>query len=233
MTNKSKIISSILPFAEMLYKKYNLLPSVIIAQAILETGWLRHCKGNNVFGIKWTRTCGYDYSELQTYEWINGIKTPMLCLFRKYQNYEESLLDYAKLITTSKRYVPVVKAANYEKACNELYKCGYCTDPNYPLKLISIIEENKLYEYDPIPNKIIDKKDDSIKELQKNLNQIHIYDYENKLLIVDGIIGPRTKSSIEKLQMICDIKVNSIREDQILKITNIILLYSIYLSEIH
>jgi len=150
MFNKSEIISLIVPYAEMIHKKYSLLPSVIISQALLETGWLRHCKGNNIFGIKWTRTCGYDYSELQTYEWINGIKTPMICLFRKYPNYEDSFTDYARLITTAKRYLPVVKATNYKKACNELYNCGYCTDPQYPIKLISIIEENKLYQYDPI-----------------------------------------------------------------------------------
>ena len=31
-----------------------------------------------------------------------------------------------------------------------LKKAGYATDPNYPQKLINIIERYKLYEYDKI-----------------------------------------------------------------------------------
>ena len=49
--NKTRIIKTLTTGALLSYKKYNTLPSVTIAQAILETGWLKYVKGNNIFGI--------------------------------------------------------------------------------------------------------------------------------------------------------------------------------------
>lgn len=39
-------------------------------------------------------------------------------------------------------------AKDYKVACDEIYKAGYATDPNYTSKLIKLIEDYKLYEYD-------------------------------------------------------------------------------------
>ncbi|GCD11873.1 glycoside hydrolase family 73 protein [Clostridium tagluense] len=107
--NKTQIIKDLIPGALLSYNKYNILPSLTIAQAILETGWLQHVKGNNIFGIKWTKDCGYEVQELKTHEFINGVKTPMVCKFRKYDSLEDSLLDHGKLLSFS-RY----------KNCNDL-----------------------------------------------------------------------------------------------------------------
>ncbi|MCM1992785.1 glycoside hydrolase family 73 protein [Oceanirhabdus seepicola] len=136
MCFKSKVISLLLPYAKKIDEKYSLLPSVTIAQVILETGWLKYCKGNNLFGIKRTRKSGFEYEELQTYEWINGVKTPMMCLFRKYNSYEDSFDDYAELLSKASRYIPVINSKDYYEGCHNLYTCGYCTDPDYPNKLI-------------------------------------------------------------------------------------------------
>jgi len=40
--DKTQIIKSLIPGALLPYEKYNILPSLTIAQAILETGWLQH-----------------------------------------------------------------------------------------------------------------------------------------------------------------------------------------------
>ncbi|MBW9153498.1 glucosaminidase domain-containing protein [Clostridium estertheticum] len=50
--DKTQTIEGLIPGALLSYKKYNILPSLTIAQAILETGWLQYVKGNNIFGIK-------------------------------------------------------------------------------------------------------------------------------------------------------------------------------------
>lgn len=203
--NKQEIIKQLIPGALATYNKHRILPSVTIAQAILETGWLQHIKGNNIFGIKWTNGCGFDAQELNTQEWINGIKTRMVCTFRKYDSLEDSMLDHGNLLTFS-RYKEVVNSNNYKEASNNLYKCGYCTDNEYPEKLIDIIEENKLYVYDSCENINQDKLKsnivEGIKYVQKALNFMKIKDVDNNLVKIDDIYGPMTISAVEKFQRV-------------------------------
>ncbi|MGH4124818.1 MAG: glycoside hydrolase family 73 protein [Clostridium sp.] len=184
--NKTQIIKDLIPGALQSYNKYNILPSLTIAHAILETGWMQHVKGNNIFGIKWTKDCGYEVQELNTLEFINGVKTPMVCKFRKYVSLEDSLLDHGKLLSLS-RYKSVMTSKNYKQACLNIYKSGYCTDHEYPEKLISIIEENKLYVYDAAPRSEISKNIsvEDIKYVQKCLNPMKIRDVNNNALIID------------------------------------------------
>ncbi|MCB2300813.1 glycoside hydrolase family 73 protein [Clostridium tagluense] len=190
--NKTQIIKSLIPGALLSYEKYNILPSLTIAQAILETGWLQYIKGNNIFGIKWTNGCGYEVQELNTHEWINGVKTPMVCKFRKYDSLADSILDHGKLLSFT-RYKSVITSIDYKAACQNVYNSGYCTDSEYPKKLISIIEQNKLYIYDA-PRSEIAKNTTSkdIKHLQQCLNLMKIRDTNNNTLSIDGFIGPLT-----------------------------------------
>ncbi|MCB2289439.1 glucosaminidase domain-containing protein [Clostridium sp. CS001] len=215
--NKTQIIKSLIPGALLSYKKYNILPSLTIAQAILETGWLQHVKGNNIFGIKWTTGCGYEVQELNTHEFINGVKTPMVCKFRKYGSLDASLLDHGKLLRFS-RYKSVITSKNYKEACQNVYTSGYCTDHEYPKKLIAIIEENKLYIYDAAPKSEISKNTsaEDIKYLQKCLNLMKIRDINNNDLVIDGVSGPLTISAIKKLQDILNLSMYGICGPEIL-----------------
>ncbi|MBU3187511.1 glucosaminidase domain-containing protein [Clostridium estertheticum] len=98
-----------------------------MAQAILETGWLQYVKGNNIFGIKWTEGSGYEVQEFNTPEFINGVSTPMICRFRKYDTLEGSILDHGRLLSFS-RYKSVITFKNYKEACQNVYNSGYCSD---------------------------------------------------------------------------------------------------------
>ncbi|MCB2291756.1 glucosaminidase domain-containing protein [Clostridium sp. CS001] len=209
--NKTQIIKTLTTGALLSYKKYNILPSVTIAQAILETGWMQHVKGNNIFGIKWTTGCGYEFQELNTHEWINGVKTPMVCKFRKYDSLDDSILDHGKLLSLN-RYKDVINSKDYKDACQNLYSCGYCTDYEYPQKLISIIEENKLYLYDPVfhGKSPISNNLENIKYLQSCLNLMKIRDANNNGLVVDGSSGPLTISAIKKFQNIVGITADGL-----------------------
>jgi hypothetical protein len=215
--NKSQIIKSLIPGSLLSYEKYNILPSLTIAQAILETGWLQHVKGNNIFGIKWTKDCGYEVQELNTHEFINGVKTPMVCKFRKYNSLEDSLLDHGKLLSFS-RYKSVITSKEYKEACQNVYTSGYCTDHEYPKKLISIIEENKLYIYDAAPRSETSKNisTEDIKYLQSSLNLLKIRDVNNTALAIDGVSGPLTISAIKKLQEILNLSMYGILGPEIL-----------------
>ncbi|MFT5875149.1 MAG: peptidoglycan hydrolase-like protein with peptidoglycan-binding domain [Clostridium sp.] len=215
--NKTQIIKSLIPGALLSYEKYNILPSLTIAQAILETGWLQYVKGNNVFGIKWTNGCGYEVQELNTHEFINGVKTPMVCKFRKYDSLADSLLDHGKLLNLT-RYKSVIASIGYKEACQNVYNSGYCTDSEYPKNLISIIEQNKLYIYDAAPKSEISKNTsaEDIKYLQKCLNIMKIKDINNNALSMDGFIGPLTLSAIKKLQDILNLSMYGILGPEIL-----------------
>ncbi|MBU3130416.1 glucosaminidase domain-containing protein [Clostridium tagluense] len=221
--NKSQIIKSLVPGALLSYEKHNILPSLTIAQAILETGWLQYVKGNNIFGIKWTTCCGYEVQELNTHEWINGVKTPMVCKFRKYDSLDDSILDHGKLLNFT-RYKSVITSKDYKEACQNVYNSGYCTDAEYPKKLISIIEENKLYIYDA-PRSGISKNNSSgdIKYLQKCLNLMKIRDANNNALSIDGFIGPITISAIKKLQGILNLSMYGMLGPEILSEVKIIM----------
>lgn len=145
--NKQEFIDLIVPAAVEAYEKYNILPSLTLAQAALESSWGKSAPGNMLFGIKWSEKCGYDWQLLWTKEYINGNWVKVQAKFRKYESFAESIADHAKLLLNS-RYAKVRTAENYHEACNAIYQAGYATDPNYPDKLISLIETYNLNRWD-------------------------------------------------------------------------------------
>lgn len=144
---KEKFINSIKEAAIEGYKKYKILPSLTIAQAILETGWGKARIGNNLFGIKAHPGWNGKVQTIRTHEYINGKKIYMDAKFKDYNSIEESL-EYRFNLLSGSRYKKVVQAKDYKEAANEIYKAGYATDLQYPQKLIQIIEQNKLCEFD-------------------------------------------------------------------------------------
>jgi len=151
MTQKQKdFIDIVKPGAISTYREYKVLPSLTIAQAILESAWgtsVLATQANNLFGIKWTEGCGYEYVTKQTKEYVNNQWITINAKFRKYSSVDESILDHAVLLQKS-RYSKVLVAKDYKEAATEVWKAGYATDPNYPQKLISLIEEHGLYKID-------------------------------------------------------------------------------------
>lgn len=220
--DNEKVIKQLLPGALAVFEKYGLLPSVTIAQAILETGWLKAVKGYNIFGIKWTVGCGFEAQEFLTNEWINGVKTSVMGKFRKYNSIEDSILDYGRLLTAT-RYRGVLNSEDYKVACENLYKAGYATDVEYTSKLIKLIQENKLYVYDSKNNTIKKPTKEAVMVVQRNLNIIKIKDSNNKVLIVDGICGPATISAIKSFQKILGVIQNGVLGEDIITALNEIL----------
>lgn len=150
-TKTDAFISKIAPMAIDDYKKTKVLPSLTIAQAILESGWGESAlatKANNLFGIKagssWT---GKVYN-VNTQEYYDG-KTAVTvsAYFRVYDDWSGSIKDHSDLLQTT-RYKQVLAATSYKEACEAIYVAGYATDPNYTSKLISLIQNYNLAEYD-------------------------------------------------------------------------------------
>ncbi len=127
---------------------YKILPSLTIAQAILESGWGKYAPHNNMFGIKWTSGCGYDFVTLPTKEYFNGKEVIIEDNFRSYPSLDESIKDHAKFLVDNPRYSNLIGVSDYKEVCRLIQVDGYATDPNYANSLIEIIEENELYKYD-------------------------------------------------------------------------------------
>ena len=130
------------------YQEYGILPSITIAQAILETGWGKSRIGNNIFGIKAGSSWKGKTRTAQTSEYINGKWVSTTATFRDYDSVAESIMDHAELVGTASRYEAVRNAKDYKEAARALQEAGYATDPEYAQKLINIIEQNNLTMYD-------------------------------------------------------------------------------------
>lgn len=201
---KKEFINSIKEVALKGYEEYRILPSLTIAQAILESGWgssYLAVKAKNIFGIKASSNWRGERVTLPTTEWYNDKKQVINSDFRVYDSFDDSIEDHNKLLAND-RYKPVRECADYKEACKRIYQCGYATDPGYAEKLIKIIEENKLYEFDNV-NVLADVttgiETGKILKFQKLCNALGIKDYEGKALAEDNKLGPRTKSCIAKM----------------------------------
>ena len=151
MTNQ-EFIEFIAPMVQKENEKRGnrLFNSVVIAQAILETGWgksvlMMRTKG--IFGIKATPSWkGKVYSSATT-EYYNGYVT-VKDTFRAYDTYEESISDYFNLILNNKRYHEALDQDTPQECITGLYIGGYATDPSYIRLVMGIISPNNLTKYD-------------------------------------------------------------------------------------
>ena len=199
--NKTNFINSIKEGALIGQANYGILPSVIIAQAILESGWgdseLTE-RAKNLFGIKAFPDWKGKKITLPTTEWYNNVRTVVEADFRAYDSLNASIEDHNRLLSKS-RYASLRGETDYKNACQKLLDSGYATDPEYAAKLISIIENNRLYEYDAVNKCSVDNK---IIKFQRLCNRLSIKDSEGEALIEDSILGSRTMSCISKMPML-------------------------------
>jgi flagellar protein FlgJ len=117
--------------------------SFMLGQAGHETAWGQHeikMKGGtpsfNLFGIKAGAGWTGKVAEVTTTEYVNGAPEKKVAKFRAYDSYEDSMKDYARMITESPRYAQVKQQTSSVTAfANGLQKAGYATDPQYAAKL--------------------------------------------------------------------------------------------------
>ena len=130
--------------------KYDIPASITLAQGILESGNGRSqlaSKSNNHFGIK----CHVGWKGAKVY---HDDDEKGEC-FRKYKYVETSYKDHSEFLSGRRRYASLFKLrkSDYKGWAKGLKKAGYATDKKYPKKLIKIIEEYKLYEFDKFTKK--------------------------------------------------------------------------------
>lgn len=159
--NEEKFIQSIVD--SLKGQKLNILASVTIAQAILESNWGKSSLAReacNLFGIKaskdWT---GQVYKKKTKEQKPTGEVYTITADFRKYGSYLESIKDHDKFFVSTpwrrENYKKVLEAKNYKTQALALRECGYATDLNYGTKLIQLIERLGLQQYDKGVGKIV------------------------------------------------------------------------------
>lgn len=149
--SKEEFLEQLTPYAQEVSKSHGIRPSLLVAQAALESNWGQSQlaqESNNFFGIKSASGKEYPTKEFRQDEW-----TEIDAAFKEYDSIYASVLDYADLLKkgtswNANLYEEVINAPTYQEAAHALNEAGYATDPNYAEKIIQLIEANKLDRLD-------------------------------------------------------------------------------------
>ncbi|MCK9219008.1 MAG: glucosaminidase domain-containing protein [Bacteroidales bacterium] len=124
---------------------YRIPASITLAQGIIESNAGQSklaLLANNHFGIK----CHKDWTGKTYYQ---DDETPNEC-FRKYDSPFESFRDHSYFLTLRDRYKLLfeLEITDYNGWAKGLQSAGYATNPQYAQKLITVIENYSLNQYD-------------------------------------------------------------------------------------
>ncbi|HAN20371.1 MAG: hypothetical protein A2Y15_08005 [Clostridiales bacterium GWF2_36_10] len=147
-------------FARADMYKTDILASLTISQSMLESGWGESnfgTIGKNLFCIKayssWTGMV-FDnkenivYSNLNDYRIISGSNFTGSS-WRAYASWDDSIIDHSTLLNSS-QYVGIPGMLDYKEACYAVVTRGYTSDYQYSERLISLIENYDLAQFDNI-----------------------------------------------------------------------------------
>ena len=134
------------------FEKYNILPSITVGQAILESNWGQSKltkDSNNIFGIKADSKWKGKVVKANTSENYND---KIVATFRKYDSMKDSINDYGKFLNDNKRYEEngLFEAVHYTTQAQALEDAGYATKKNengeliYADMLIDLIQRYNL-----------------------------------------------------------------------------------------
>lgn len=173
--NKNEFIPTIAPLVQAENKKrgYPLFSSVVIAQAICESGWGQSkmmMKANAIFGIKATENWKGKVYNARTQECYDGkTYTNITACFRAYNTLEEGIADYFDLITKLERYRKATVAETPLECITAIKNGGYATSPTYIDTIMNIINSNNLTKYDVVENvqNSVDKIEDIARDVIK------------------------------------------------------------------
>lgn len=137
------------------YTNSHVLPSIVTAQAVLESNFGKSQLSSeyfNLFGRK-SYSPNDPSVDLPTQEFVNGQYITVDEPFRVYTSWEESVADHGRLLANGTswnetHYNGVLNASSYKEAAYALQEAGYATDPNYAESLIDVIERYELTRFD-------------------------------------------------------------------------------------
>lgn len=143
-------ISSLRPYAQRAAKMLGVEPSLLLAQAALETGWgqkvIHNLRGSshNLFNIKADSRWEGEKVATQTLEYHQGLPVQEHAAFRAYSNYQDSFDDYVQFLTSNPRYQTALNhSGDSEQFIRGIHAAGYATDPHYADKVLQMQQKIK------------------------------------------------------------------------------------------
>lgn len=155
--NTSAFIAEIATYAQPVANANDLYASVMIAQAILESGWgrssLSKAPNYNLFGIKGSYNGQTVY--MSTLEYLNNQWLTMNEPFKRYPSYTQSFEDNARTLRSTSLQSGVSYYSGAWKSNTTSYLDAtawlagrYATAPNYASSLNAVIQQFGLTQYD-------------------------------------------------------------------------------------
>lgn len=148
---RGRFLRAVAPGAIRHGRTWRVLPSVAMAQAILESGWGRSnlsATYNNLFGIK--AGASDQAVGLPTREHQGGAMRRTRQRFRTFESWEDSLAYHARLLGSDRRYAEArsewTDAAAYIKAIAPTY----ASNPSYARTITGIIHRYHLDRFDAL-----------------------------------------------------------------------------------
>ena len=143
------------PIAVHEMHQYKIPASITLAQGILESG-----KGKSKLALKSKNHFGIKCHSKWTGERVYHDDDEKGECFRKYKFVATSYNDHSLFLSQRGRYAFLFdyNIKNYKKWAYGLRKAGYATDRKYPSKLLKIIEDYHLYEFDNIKKSTYSEK---------------------------------------------------------------------------
>lgn len=145
-------INQLIEPAKINYRSTGILPSITIAQAILESNWGQSQlsrNGHNLFGIKADATWDGDHGTYTTTEYDRDVVDQE---FRQYNSWLASIEDHANFLLNNERYHEsgVFDAKTYRIQAKAIEAGGYSTavdvagNPEYAKRLCELIRQYNL-----------------------------------------------------------------------------------------
>lgn len=155
------------------WNQYHVLPSITVAQAILESGWGRSSlstSAHNLFGIKGSYN-GHSVT-MRTREVYGGRSVYVNDNFRAYANNSESIADHGRFLNVNSRYRNLLGDTDPASVANKLHQDGYATDPSYANSLMNLVRTYNLTQLDAVAlsGKVVINKNNSGNNTSYNTN---------------------------------------------------------------
>lgn len=201
-------IENFAEIAQYEMRAYGIPASITLAQGILESGSGRGeltLKTNNHFGIKCHTGWEGEFD-------FHDDDAKGEC-FRKYNHPMYSFRDHSIFLSTRSRYAFLFnyKRDDYKKWAYGLRQAGYATDRKYPQKLISIIENYDLHEYDEA---VVENGLPTV----RNTKQYEVFTHEVQKGDTLYAISKRYDISVDELRRLNNLNDNIISIGQVLNI---------------
>ncbi len=157
---ESEFLRQATELAHKVQRETRIPSSVILAQAIQESGWGRKpiANANNYFGMKAFQqadgTINYGiiatgWTWANTSEWDGTQYVSARERFRTYNSMADSFADLGRLYSQNDRYAAAMQQVEEPRRfAQEIARAGFATAPDYANKLIGLMDKYNLYQYD-------------------------------------------------------------------------------------